>query len=129
MKKYVKWIAAFAVVGALAGCARTAPVENIHTTVSAGHTDAQVKNAILKAGVQRQWIMNEAGPGVITARQQTRNHTAEVRINYSATSYSITYANSLNLKASGGKIHKAYNSWVHNLDRDIQVNLSAGAAL
>ncbi|VFS69361.1 Uncharacterised protein [Raoultella planticola] len=35
MKKYVQWFAAIAVAGALAGCARTAPVEQIRTTVSA----------------------------------------------------------------------------------------------
>ncbi|HEM6693479.1 hypothetical protein I5679_15160 [Citrobacter koseri] len=125
----MKWFAAITVVGALAGCARTAPIDQVHSSVSAGHTQEQVKNAILKAGVQRQWIMSEVGPGVIKGRQQTRNHVAEVRITYSATSYDIKYDSSLNLQASGGKIHKNYNRWVHNLDKDIQVNLSAGASL
>ncbi|EPR1454844.1 hypothetical protein ACU0QN_003585 [Citrobacter koseri] len=125
----MKWFTAIAVVGALAGCARTAPIDQVHSSVSAGHTQEQVKNAILKAGVQRQWIMSEVGPGVIKGRQQTRNHVAEVRITYSATSYDIKYDSSLNLQASGGKIHKNYNRWVHNLDKDIQVNLSAGAGL
>lgn len=129
MKQFIKWFAAIAVVGALAGCARTAPIDQVHSSVSAGHTQEQVKNAILKAGVQRQWIMSEVGPGVIKGRQQTRNHVAEVRITYSATGYDIKYDNSLNLQASGGKIHKNYNRWVHNLDKDIQVNLSAGAGL
>ncbi|EOG8084762.1 hypothetical protein OGW18_01355 [Citrobacter sp. CK184] len=125
----MKWFAAIAVVGALAGCARTAPIDQVHSSVSAGHTQEQVKNAILKAGVQRQWIMSEVGPGVIKGRQQTRNHVAEVRITYSTTGYDIKYDSSLNLQASGGKIHKNYNRWVHNLDKDIQVNLSAGAGL
>ncbi|HAU5601641.1 TPA: hypothetical protein JD320_000785 [Citrobacter koseri] len=125
----MKWFAAIAVVGALAGCARTAPIDQVHSSVSAGHTQEQVKNAILKAGVQRQWIMSEVGPGVIKGRQQTRNHVAEVRITYSAIGYDIKYDSSLNLQASGGKIHKNYNRWVHNLDKDIQVNLSAGAGL
>ncbi|QMI07128.1 hypothetical protein [Citrobacter sp. RHB25-C09] len=125
----MKWFAAIAVVGALAGCARTAPIDQVHSTVSAGHTQDQVKNAILKAGMQRKWIMNEAGPGVIKARQQSRDHVAEVRITYTSTSYNITYDSSLNLQASGGKIHKNYNRWVRNLDKDIQVNLSAGAGL
>ncbi|HEI8293339.1 TPA: hypothetical protein SLE00_002987 [Citrobacter koseri] len=125
----MKWFATIAVVGALAGCARTAPIDQVHSSVSAGHTQEQVKNAILKAGVQRQWIMSEVGPGVIKGRQQTRNHVAEVRITYSATGYDIKYDSSLNLQASGGKIHKNYNRWVHNLDKDIQVNLSAGAGL
>ncbi|EOT5500584.1 hypothetical protein [Citrobacter koseri] len=125
----MKWFAAIAVVGALAGCARTAPIDQVHSSVSADHTQEQVKNAILKAGVQRQWIMSEVGPGVIKGRQQTRNHVAEVRITYSATGYDIKYDSSLNLQASGGKIHKNYNRWVHNLDKDIQVNLSGGAGL
>lgn len=62
MKQYIKWFAAIAVVGALAGCARTAPIDQVHTSVSAGHTQDQVKTAILKAGIQRQWVMSEAGP-------------------------------------------------------------------
>lgn len=129
MKKIVKWLAAFAVVGALAGCARTAPVDNVHSTVSAGHTAEQVKAAILKAGPQRQWIMNEISPGVIKARQQTAGHIAEVRINYTATGYSINYDSSLNLMASGGKIHKTYNRWVRNLDKDIQIALASETPL
>ncbi|ARJ41818.1 hypothetical protein B1H58_07140 [Pantoea alhagi] len=124
MKKAAKMFAVFAVMGALAGCARTAPVDNVHTTISAGYTQAQVKNAILKAGAQRQWIMSEAGPNVIKARQQSRDHMAEVLINYSATGYAINYETSNNLLASGGKIHKNYNRWVRNLDKDIQVNLA-----
>lgn len=125
MKTILKLFAAFAVIGVLAGCARTVPIDQVVTTVASGYTKADVKNAILKAGVQRQWIMTEEGSNAIKARQQSRDHVAEVRITYSATSYSITYENSSNLMASGGKIHKNYNRWVRNLDKDIQVNLSA----
>ncbi|HAW5750197.1 hypothetical protein [Escherichia coli] len=125
----MKWFAAIAVVGALAGCARTAPIDQVHSTVSAGHTQEQVKKAILKAGVERKWIMSESGQGIIKARQQSRDHSAEIRINYTASSYDINYENSQNLQASGGQIHKNYNRWVRNLDKDIQLNLSAGADL
>ena len=129
MKKIVKWFAAFAIAGALAGCARTAPVDQVHSIVSAGHTADQVKTAILKAGQKRDWIMTETGPGMIKGRLQSRDHSVQVSIPYTATSYSINYENSLNLKAADGKIHKNYNRWVNNLDHDIQLNLSAGAAL
>jgi hypothetical protein len=71
--------------------------------------------------------MNDVGPGVIKARQQNRNHSAEVRITYSATAYSIDYDSSQNLLASQGKIHKNYNRWVRNLDKDIQVSLATNA--
>ncbi|EAM7299174.1 hypothetical protein T029_19210 [Salmonella enterica subsp. enterica serovar Give] len=129
MNLIVKWFVVFAVVAALAGCARTAPIAQVHSTVSAGHTAKQVKTAILKAGQKRDWIMTEDGPGMIKGRLQARDHSAQVIILYSATSYSINYENSLNLKAADGKIHKNYNRWVNNLDHDIQLNLSAGAAL
>ncbi len=128
MNKIFKWCAAVAFVGALSGCARTAPIEQIHSTVSTGHTAEQVKTAILKAGQKREWIMTEAGPGVIKGHLQSRDHSVDVSIPYSATSYSIKYESSMNLKSSEGKIHKSYNRWVRNLDREIQLNLSAGAA-
>lgn len=128
MNQLMKWIVAFAVIATLGGCARTAPVENIKSTVSAGHTEADVKRAILAAGMQNRWVMNAAAPGVIKARLQARGHVAEARINYNTTSYSITYDSSLNLMASEGKIHKNYNRWVHNLDQAIQFNLSDSQA-
>lgn len=119
MKKIVKWCAAAVFVGALAGCARTAPIAQVHSIVSAGHTADQVKTAILKAGQKRDWIMTETGPGMIKGRLQSRDHSVQVSIPYTATSYSINYENSLNLKAADGKIHKNYNRWVNNLDHDI----------
>ena len=85
--------------------------------------------AELLSGVQRQWIMSQTAPGAIAARQQARDHVVEVRINYSASGYSIHYVSSSNMLASGGKIHKNYNRWVHNLDKDIQVNLAADSSL
>lgn len=130
MKKIVQLLAVITVAAALAGCARTAPVQNINNApVSAGHNQSQVRAAILKAGQQRKWVMTDAGAGVIKGRMMSRGHTAEIRINYSANSYSINYENSQNLKAQNGKIHKNYNRWVNNLDKQIQLNLSAGAAL
>lgn len=128
-EKIIHWMIAATVVGALAGCARTAPIEQVNAIVSAGHTEAQVKDAIIKAGAQRQWIMSDAGPGVIKGKLQNRDHVADIKINYSATSYSIVYVSSINLMAANGKIHRNYNRWVHNLDKDIQVTLAANTAL
>lgn len=129
MKKIHQWVAIMAVMGALAGCARTTAVTQVHSTVYGTHTSQQVHNAILLAGKQRQWMMTDAGNGVISARINSHGHTAEVRIPYTATSYSIEYVSSTNLKAEDGKIHKTYNRWVNNLDQAIQLNLTAGAGL
>ncbi|MBP2170881.1 hypothetical protein J2125_004073 [Erwinia toletana] len=123
----------FAIVVALAtlsGCAsRTAPVQNVERTIntSAQYSPEQVKTAILEAGLARKWLMTPAGPGVINGRYAQRNFSADIRVNYSATSYSINYVSSQNLKAGGGQIHRNYNNWVNNLDQDIQLRLSAQA--
>ena len=42
------------------------------------------------------------------------------KIPYNNNYYSIIYLNSVNLKASDGKIHRNYNRWVNNLNVDIQ---------
>ena len=125
VNKSKKWLAAAAIVAVLAGCARTAPVKNVETVVATGHSVSQVHDAILKAGLVREWAMTDVSPGVIKGRLQARDHTAEIRIVYSATSYSINYESSINLMAANGKIHKNYNRWVHNLDNAIKLNLAS----
>ncbi|WP_127960187.1 hypothetical protein [Serratia microhaemolytica] len=127
MKKIVKLCAVLVVAAGLAGCARTAPIENIKTPVSTGHTSEQVKQAIFSAGARYKWVMTETKPGVIHGRQQTRAHSVDVTIPYSATGYAITYDNSFNLRAANGKIHKNYNRWVRNLNKEIQLKLPASS--
>ncbi|MCT4700312.1 hypothetical protein MUA02_00415 [Enterobacteriaceae bacterium H20N1] len=131
MMKFKQMIAAAVCIAALAGCSamdRTKPVLTPTTVVTQHVTADQVKQAILTAGQGRNWIMTVAGPGVINATQNVRDHSATVRINYSEREYSIHYVSSVNLMASGGEIHRAYNHWVNNLDNDIKVKLAVLAA-
>lgn len=113
---------------ALAGCSaleRTEPVRTPQTIITAHVTTEQVKKAIIEAGQGRDWIMSVVRPGVINATQNVRKHSVTIRIDYSEKDYSIHYVNSVNLLASGGEIHRSYNHWVNNLDKDIQKKLSA----
>jgi hypothetical protein len=54
-----------------------------------------------------------------------RDHMAKVDIRYDTSVFSITYADSDNLKynAEKNKIHRNYNSWVQNLRGDINNEL------
>ena len=52
-----------------------------------------------------------------------RDHVAVVDVRYTATTYSITYKDSTNLNYRDGQIHKNYNGWIENLDRDIRNEL------
>jgi multisubunit Na+/H+ antiporter MnhE subunit len=123
---YKTLLLAIAVV-LVAGC-RTAPIYNVSdsTVVVAAGTQAtmdNVKTAILRAGNRLGWQMTETAPGMITARISLRNHTATAEVKYNTKTYSIRYLDSTNLDASGGNIHKNYNGWIENLDREIRADL------
>lgn len=129
--KIKKLMIAALCISALAGCQaleRTEPVRTPQTIITQHVTTEQVKDAIINAGQGRDWIMSVAGPGVINATQNIRKHSVTVRINYSERNYSINYVSSVNLLASGGEIHRSYNHWVNNLDKDIQKKLAVIAA-
>ncbi|OBU11093.1 hypothetical protein [Morganella psychrotolerans] len=125
MKKMKGIFIALAVTALLGGCARTAPILTPQTSVTANVSADKVKTAILEAGQKRDWIMKQTAPGVIEGKLISRDHTVRIKVTYSATSYKISYVDSQNLKASDGKIHKNYNRWVNNLDKDIQLRLAA----
>lgn len=113
-----------------AGCMRCDPIFNVAdapVTSASGKTPKsnEVKNAIVRAGVALGWQMRVTGPGKITGTLNVRKHTAVIEIPYSARSYSINYKSSVNLNEGEGEIHKNYNSWIRNLARGIDAQLSA----
>ena len=113
-----------------AACMRCEPILNISdapVTSASGKamTNDQVKGAIIRAGAGLGWIMKEAGPGKLTATLAVRKHTAEIEIPYSSKSYGVNYKNSTNLEAADGQIHKNYNGWIQNLNKNINAQLSS----
>lgn len=105
----------------LVGCGRVQPVMNVEDTpVVYDLQNKQVKMAIVQSAGNRGWAIKEVSSGVLFATIQVRNHSAEVKIPYNNKYYSIIYLNSVNLKASDGKIHRNYNRWINNLNVDIQ---------
>jgi hypothetical protein len=113
---------------ALLGACRSAPIYNVNdapVVVTAGKaaTAEQVKTAILRAGGRLGWQMTESQPGVVTARISLRGHSATADVKYNAKAYSIVYRESSNLKAESDQIHKNYNGWIENLDREIRNEL------
>ncbi|GAK23649.1 LOW QUALITY PROTEIN: hypothetical protein JCM19052_4289 [Vibrio sp. JCM 19052] len=105
----------------LVGCGRVQPVMNVEDTpVAYDLQNKQVKAAIVQSATNRGWTIEETSQGLLIAKINVRSHFAEVEIPYSNKYYSIIYLNSVNLKASDGKIHRNYNRWVNNLNVDIQ---------
>ncbi|TON39841.1 hypothetical protein CGH62_05725, partial [Vibrio parahaemolyticus] len=97
----------------LVGCGRVQPVLSVEDTpVAYDLQNKQVKMAIVQSATNRGWTIEEVSPGVLIAKIHVRTHSAEVKIPYNNKYYSIIYLNSVNLKASDGKIHRNYNRWV-----------------
>lgn len=114
----------------LASCGRLQPVMSIENMpVAAKLQTKQVKTAIIQAASDRGWTIEEASPKELIAKIHVRSHYTEVKIPYSAKSYSIIYITSKNLNAKDGMIHRNYNRWVHNLNADIRRKLALIAAL
>ena len=112
----------------MAACATTGqPVYNVTQSpiVAKVRTSDDVSKAIVRAGTGLGWQMVPDRPGHITGTLRVRTHLAVVDIDYNPKSYSIKYRESSNLDYDGTNIHRNYNSWIQNLDRQIQVQLSA----
>lgn len=125
MKTNILVIAAASMLILLAGC-RANPVFNIENApieVSVKHSSKDIKKAIIRAGAGLGWQMKAKKSGHIVGTLFLREHVAVVDIKYTKKSYSITYKSSQNLNYDGINIHKNYNSWVKNLNRQIQAQL------
>jgi hypothetical protein len=89
--------------------------------------ESEISDVIHRAGIERQWIMEEAKAGVIIATQKRQTHVAVIEITYTQTDYSIRYVESSDLLYNGSTIHRTYNHWVRNLEVDIEKGLQMAA--
>ncbi|MEH6526596.1 MAG: hypothetical protein V7723_11035 [Sneathiella sp.] len=84
-----------------------------------------IRDGILAAGVERNWVMKELEPGVIRGTLDVQNkHQAVVDVVYTNQSFDIDYISSRNLLSQGARIHRSYNTWVRQLEISISSNLS-----
>jgi hypothetical protein len=97
------------------------------TTVKKVLTMEDYKNAIILGGSQRGWTFEEAGPGHLVGNLAVRNkHFATVDVYFDTKSYSISHKSSQNLNYNAGRneIHPNYNSWIRNLESEIQAQIT-----
>lgn len=111
----------------IAGC-RSAPLYNVERSsfnVSEQKSMTEITEAIQRAGTRLGWQMNVERPGLMIGTLNLRSHQAVVEIPYDTTGFAITYRDSTDLDYDGTAIHKNYNSWIQNLEREIRVQASA----
>ncbi|MCW5750166.1 MAG: hypothetical protein KIT81_03385 [Alphaproteobacteria bacterium] len=112
----------------LAGCDRTQPVYNVQDQALPIHAQglslAEIERQIVAAGSRRGWRFEKQAAGQLQGVLRERGHYARIDVRFSTRSYSITLVESDNLLQSGGEIHRNYNRWIHNLERDIDAALT-----
>ena len=127
MKSNILAIVVASALFIIAGC-RSNPVLNIENApieITAKHSSKDIKKAIIRAGAGLGWNMKAKASNHIIGTLYLRKHVAVVDIKYSKKSYNIVYKSSQNLDYDGTNIHKNYNGWVANLNRQIQAQLSS----
>lgn len=110
------------------GCKKTAPVHNVIDQPLPVAQKAQsinkVKKAITVACADQGWVVLSDKKNVIRAKLLLRAHEAVVDIPYTAKNFSIIYVSSSELAYENGNIHVRYNSWVKNLAKAIELEIS-----
>lgn len=113
-----------------AQAANTAPLYKPEPIqVPAGKGAEAVKKAIRKAFTDKDWEVREVGPGHMQGKHTKsggdRLHVAVVEVRFDTRSVRIGYkfSEELNYNRETGIIHKTYNNWVKDLEKNIQANL------
>lgn len=126
---------ALPLVALLAGpahAARTAPIYNPEPIqVPAGKSMEEIKKAVHKALFNKEWQARDIGPGHVqgkhTKTDKKMSYTAVVDVKFDTKTVTISYKDSenLNYDAKEQTIHKTYNGWAKNLEREIRGVLGA----
>lgn len=89
-------------------------------------SSAKLKNVIVAACTKYGWRVDSSTPSSVTATLiHNTKESVTVDIAYSPAQVSINYVRSSNMREEGGKIHRAYNRWVKNLEFEIRNQIIA----
>ncbi|WP_417822318.1 hypothetical protein [Terasakiella sp.] len=87
----------------------------------------KISDVIELSAMNRKWLVEKQSPGLLKLTFRKKTHVAVVEVSFDQSSYSIKYLNSVDLLYNGGSIHRNYNRWVANLEKDIEMNLQKSA--
>lgn len=121
MKKYLLGLVIIGLF--LSGCGAGKVYNVSKPTIEQSYTKAQMKDAIVAAMQRFRWVIVEDNDGKIVAEYRRGKIMAKIAATYTSSSYEINYVESENLKYDGVNIHRKYNGWIRNLEREIDKNL------
>ncbi|SCA56660.1 conserved hypothetical protein [Candidatus Terasakiella magnetica] len=116
----------------LSGCfGRVQPVYSVfsHPVPSSAEFMSlrEISEVIELSAMNRKWLVEEQYPGLLKLTFRKKTHVAVIEVTFDQSSYSIKYLNSVDLLYNGSRIHRNYNRWVANLEKDIEMNLQKSA--
>jgi hypothetical protein len=119
-------LAALMLATSLAACARTAVLTPPLTSSFETMPTHEIESAILEGCARRGWVPRRLSAGSLEATLTLRVHKLVVRIDYTKDAFTITYVSSENLQyqkdpAGQELVHRNANSWIQNLQKDIQI--------
>lgn len=111
----------------LVGCNQLQPLNEPSFNVAISN-QAKVHEAVRQALVSRRWSITGQTPNSFDAEyQRTADIRARVKVTHHGDNVTVKYVSSSNLDytdAEGSpQINRRYNTWVANLERDIQVEI------
>lgn len=143
MRKAVRTLLVVAIaLGTLGACERLRPIYQVHSesipvTASARTLDS-VEKTIMTAGAAQGWLLKSMQPGLLQGTMRRGKHSAVVRIEFDTRTFSILYADSYRMSQGIGfedtryegqrVIHKRYNKYVRDLERQIQAQFAVSSS-
>ncbi len=117
-------VAALGLLATSAAWSRSAPIQTIKSPVlSKTVTVQEVRGAILRAALSKNWQVVEETDQKITLKYVKKVHVAACDVTYSEKEYTITINPMTTLLRGVNEVHPKYNQWIRNLDKQIQRQL------
>jgi hypothetical protein len=112
------------------GCSKTAPMVTPKFQVPVSDTK-RIHEVVKTALINRRWVILKNEPNAIEASYTRGNqYVAHIRVSHVGRQITISHVDSHDMLYSQGSagpvIHRWYNTWVQNLERDIQVAIGSG---
>ena len=114
----------------LLGACTSKPIYSVHnaavvTGSGSAPSLADVRRAIVEASNSKGWTVKDINTTHMQVTHRVRKHMAQVVIEYSTSSFSIAYDDSIRLRYNGTTIHRNYNRWIRNLEHRIKARFVA----
>lgn len=115
---------AFLGVAALGACTR--PIHVVQNVAFGGRATVVQREAQIAAAAEEQgWRVLDSAPGRTRLAFVYTEHRIVLDVLYDENVFSFQYVSSSGLSYDGTNVHRAYNNWISELERQIQARATS----